>query len=161
MLSAGALWDFQQGILCLQMRERSLPALFYRPDGINAPNVLAVTLLFRLVRKSKPYLWRSFSSFPLGRRAIGTPPSDESCKPTNLYSCSLHLNSQLLSLCGDFKALCLKIFTCGLTKKATIWFTSGGGVGGIISGEQSVALAITETPSAAERGARDTEQGNN
>lgn len=126
MLSAGALWDFQQGILCLQMRERSLPALFYRPAGINAPNVLTATLLFRLVRKSKPYLWRSFFSFPLGRLAISTPRSDESCKPTNLYSCSRHLNSQVLSLCGDFKAPSLKIFKCGLTKKRQFGSTRGG-----------------------------------
>lgn len=151
MLSVWALWDFQQGILCLQMRERSPPAVFHRPDGINAANVLAVTLLFRLVRKSKPYLWPSFyASLLAGQQSAHSAQM----KAVNLQI--LPFKSPALSLCGNFKAPLPKIFKCGLTIEQQF-----GATRGVLSPASSVALAIKETPCAAERGAGDTEQGNN
>lgn len=116
MPTAGA----QQGIVCLDMWERSQPSLLHWSDGINAADVLHITL-FCLVRKSKAYLWWSF--FPL--RLDGDLRAEPRWKPPPLYKSVFmfhHLNSRLCPFVVTFKGPSSK--TCSRSLKTKQQFGS-------------------------------------
>lgn len=111
------------------MRERSPPALFHRPDGINAANVPAVTLLFRLVEKIKTiFMAVIFSPSP----SLLAAARCAQMKAANLQIFihvppPLHLNSKLCAFVAIFKApVPPKIFKYRLTKKQQFGATRRG-----------------------------------